>query len=99
MVHQELGHREAARRCLQRVTYLQPDFVLAHFALGNMALAESRHADAKRHFTYTLELLQRCSSEEPLPESDGTTVAALAEIITTLLTMPQRHELAEGAGK
>ncbi len=99
MVHQELGHRDAARQCLQRVTYLQPDFVLAHFAMGNMALSEARPAEAKRHFTNALELLQRRPPEEPLPESDGTTAAALAEIISTLLAMPRPPELAEGTNK
>jgi chemotaxis protein methyltransferase CheR len=99
MVHQELGHRGAARQCLRHVTYLQPDFVLAHFALGNMALAEARQTEAKRHFTNALELLQRSPPEEPLPESDGTTAAALTEIISALLATPPRGELSEGVSK
>ena len=34
VVLQELGDNERARRSLQRAIYLQPGFVLAHFALG-----------------------------------------------------------------
>ena len=50
MVLQELGERGRARAALQRAIYLQPEFTLAHFALGNCARAEARHAGSATPF-------------------------------------------------
>jgi chemotaxis protein methyltransferase CheR len=82
MVHQELGDREQARRSLQRAIYLDADFVLAHFALGNLA---ERGQRVNRHFHHALELLRRMPASEIVPESDGLTAGRLSEIIATLL--------------
>ena len=57
MILQEQGQRLPARRALERALYLEPDFVLAHFALGNLARHEARERDAERHFRTTLRLL------------------------------------------
>jgi len=95
MVHQELGHPEKARKALQRVLYLQPDFVLAHFGLGNIALTQNRHTDSIRHLTHTLELLQKAPPNESVPESGGTTAAALIEIVEAVLLLQQQREPAD----
>jgi chemotaxis protein methyltransferase CheR len=84
MVLQELGERAAARASLQRAIYLQPEFTLAHFALGNCARAEARHADAQRHFANAARLLQGHPSDETLPQSEGLTAGRLREIISSL---------------
>jgi chemotaxis protein methyltransferase CheR len=88
MILQEMGEREAARRSLHRAVYLQPDFALAHFALGNLARAELRSTEANRHYANALHVLRGCPPDEPLPESDGMTAGRLAEIIATVLTLP-----------
>ncbi|HEY4443246.1 MAG TPA: CheR family methyltransferase [Steroidobacteraceae bacterium] len=90
MIMQEMGEREAARDSLQRAVYLQPDFVLAHFALGNLARAEARTAQANKHFANALHLLRSCPPDALLPESDGMSAGRLAEIVTTLLAQPDR---------
>lgn len=90
IVLQELGRLEAARRSLQRVVYLRPQFALAHFALGNLARGGERPAEANRHFANALYALQGQPPEELLPESDGMTVEQLVGIITTLLALPDR---------
>jgi chemotaxis protein methyltransferase CheR len=87
VVLQELGRRDEARQALQRAIYLQPELVLAHFALGNLARAAGLAAEANRHFTNALSLLRRCPADEPLPESDGLTAGRLEEIINSLLAM------------
>jgi chemotaxis protein methyltransferase CheR len=84
-VLQELGQREDARRSLRRVIYLQPRFALAHFALGNLARADERPAEANRHFENALSVLAGLPAHEPLPESDGMTAEQLASIIGTLI--------------
>ena len=87
IVLQELGHTAEAHRSLQQALYLHPQFVLAHFALGNLARADGRHDEARRHFNHTLELLRDCAPEELLPESDGLTAGRLEEILTALLAL------------
>jgi chemotaxis protein methyltransferase CheR len=90
MILQEMGEREAARNSLHRAVYLQPDFVLAHFLLGNLARADARTAQANKHFANTLHLLRGCSPNALLPESGGMTAGRLVEIIATLLAQPDR---------
>jgi chemotaxis protein methyltransferase CheR len=90
MILQEMGERQAARDSLHRAVYLQPDFALAHFALGNLARAEARTAQANKHFANALHLLHRWPPDALLPESDGMSAGRLVEIITTLLAPPDR---------
>jgi len=98
-VLQEMGARETARRALQRAVYLQPDFALAHFVLGNFAHANAHPAEAHRHFANALHVLRDCPPDALLPESDGLTAGRLVEIITTLLAQPDRADPAGGAPK
>jgi chemotaxis protein methyltransferase CheR len=87
MILQEMGERQAARESLHRAVYLQPDFALAHFALGNLARAEARTAQANKHFANTLHLLRSWPPDALLPESDGMSAGRLVEIITSLLAL------------
>ena len=91
MILQEMGESEAAKDSLHRAIYLQPDFVLAHFALGNAARSEARAGEATRHFSNALHALGNCPPDLVLPESDGMTAGRLAEIITTLLARAARE--------
>ena len=91
MILQEMGEREAAKNSLHRAIYLQPDFALAHFALGNAARSEARAGEAARHFANALHALGSCPPGLDLPESDGMTAGRLAEIITTLLARAARE--------
>jgi len=84
-VLQELGDRDSARRALQRCLFLNPDFALAHFALGTLERSDARHAEATRHFENAQRLLSARPADELLPESEGLTVQHLTSIITTLL--------------
>jgi chemotaxis protein methyltransferase CheR len=80
----ELGHQDDARGALQRVLYLEPTFVLAHFALGSLARSRDRHDEADRHFANTLDLLGRLLPHDVLPESDGLTAGRLTETIAAM---------------
>jgi chemotaxis protein methyltransferase CheR len=84
MVLQELGDRAGARAALQCAVYLQPEFTLAHFALGNHARAEARVAEARRHFANAAHQLRNLAPDELVPESEGLTAGRLREIITAL---------------
>ena len=83
----EQGDPEQARRSLQRAIYLHPEFVLAHFALGNLARRGGRNGEADKHFANALHLLARLPPDTLLPESDGLTAARLTETITALTSL------------
>lgn len=80
---QEQGQSETAERALVRALYLEPDFALAHFALGNLCLSGGRQRDARRHFDNALSLLRACPADALLPESDGLSAGRLVEIIAS----------------
>lgn len=87
IVLQELGDGEQARHSLQRALYLDPQFVLAHFALGNLARGCGKTAEANKHFANALRLLGDAQPDEVIPESDGLTAGRLHEIIGSLIVM------------
>lgn len=83
-IRQEQGQIESAMQSLIRTLYLDPDFVLAHFALGNLCLSQNRVREAERHFDNALSLLYSLPNGELLPDSDGLTAGGLMEIITSV---------------
>lgn len=78
----ELADRPQARRSFQRAIYLQPDLVLAHYALGTLARGLGEREQAIRHFANARHLLARLRPADLLPESDGLTAGRLAETMT-----------------
>lgn len=87
---QEQGRHDIAIQSLMRALYLDPDFVLAHFALGNLHQSQGRLREAQRYFGNVLLLLRKHPQDEILAESDGLTAGRLAEIATSLLaSLPQ----------
>jgi chemotaxis protein methyltransferase CheR len=82
---QEIGRLDDARRDLQRAIYLQPDLVLAHFALGNLARGGGHAAESAKHFANASRLLRSHPADAPLPHSDGLTAGRLAEIVNSVL--------------
>ena len=87
MVLRELGKPDEAQRSLQRAIYLQPEFALAHVALGNLA----PDAQANRHFENALRILRARPPQEAVPESDGLTAVRLTEMVTALLAGKDRR--------
>ncbi len=85
----EMGRREKEADALRKVIYLKPDFALAHFALGNLCLAQGRKKAAMRHFGNASSILDKLPRDEVLPESEGMAAGRLADIIGR---MRDRHE-------
>jgi chemotaxis protein methyltransferase CheR len=77
----EQGEREGARASLRRAVFLDPGFVLAHFALGNLARRDERSAEAARHFANVQHLLEGCQPGELVPQGEGLSVGRLAQIL------------------
>jgi chemotaxis protein methyltransferase CheR len=80
----EQGAPEPARSSLQRAIYLDPDFVLAHFALGDLARRRGKPEEADKHFANALDLLSRQPPDALVPESDGLSAGRLAQTISSM---------------
>ncbi len=89
VIQLELSDHEQARHSLQRAIYLQPGFVVAHFALGSLARSRGRQHEAGRHFGNTRHLLAGLHPGALLPESDGLTAGRLIDAIAA---MPARGD-------
>lgn len=85
----ERGDNAAAESALQRAIYLDSGFVLAHFALGQLARAGGDALQAGRHFKRALGLLQRLAADEPLPGADELTAGRLRETLHSLTMQPE----------
>ena len=87
---QEQGQHDNAIRSLMRALYLDPDFVLAHFALGNLHQSQGRYREAQRYFGNVSLLLRTHPPDETLLEADGLKAGRLAEIVSSLQeSLPQ----------
>lgn len=87
----ECGDAEAARAALRRALYLRPGFVMAHFALGNLARDVGQADEARRHFSNALEALRCGDPDAPVPESDGVSARRLAETIAAMTAAETRR--------
>jgi chemotaxis protein methyltransferase CheR len=76
--------REAAKH-LRQALYLDPQFVLAHVALGTQARREGKGLEATKHFENALALLRARRPEELVREAEGITAGRLEEIVRATL--------------
>jgi len=81
IILQEQNLVDEAIASLKRTLYLDPNFVLAHFALGNLALQQRKLRGAAKYFDNALSLLSTYRQEDILPDSDGITAGRLMEVI------------------
>jgi chemotaxis protein methyltransferase CheR len=84
MILQEKGAFAEAREALRRALFLDHDFVVAHFALGNLTRQQGRPRDAARSLATARTLLQKYAPEAELPEADGVTAGRLLALIETI---------------
>ena len=76
---------DEAKAALKRVLYLDPDFVLAHFALGRLAQKRGQTQAAQKSFGNALALLGAFDPADLLPEAEGLTVGRLRQIMQAAL--------------
>lgn len=89
---QEQDELSEAALSLKNAIYLDQEFVMAHFALGNVALRQGNTREARKHFNNVLALLEGYSSDEPLPEAEGITTGRLREIVLSTIAMRRLGE-------
>ncbi|MDA8388698.1 MAG: tetratricopeptide repeat protein [Nitrospiraceae bacterium] len=77
----EMGREDESKTCLGRALYLDQDFALAHFALGNLARRRGMKRQSERHFKNALSILRACRPDNIVAESEGITAERMIEII------------------
>lgn len=79
---------EGALRSLRNALYIDHDYLLAYFALGNLCRRRGELKEAEQSFANALRLLRERDPHEVLPETDGMTAGSLAQLITDLSHRP-----------
>jgi len=92
LILQEDGKAAEAAKSLERGLYLDPDFVMAHYALGNLAFRRGERKKSIRHFKNAVRLLTDLPEEQSVPESDGVSAGRLREIMRTLAKAKARQK-------
>jgi chemotaxis protein methyltransferase CheR len=77
----EMGREDESKTCLGRALYLDQDFALAHFALGNLSRRRGMKKESGRHFENALSILKKYRPDDILTESEGITAERMIEII------------------
>jgi len=76
--------------CLQRAIFIDSDFVLAYYTLGNILLSQKDFASAKKSYRNVLNILEKFHPDDLVPESDGISVSRLKNIVETII---HQHKL------
>lgn len=84
----EQGQTEGAAACLKQALYLDQNFILAHFALGNVYRRDGHTDLAAQHFRIAARLLRACAPDTSLPSAEGLRAAQLLSIIETMEPAP-----------
>jgi chemotaxis protein methyltransferase CheR len=78
---QELDESNEAIVSLRKAIYIDPDYIMGHFTLGNLFTRIGKIKNADRYFKNVLDLLSRCAKDDILPESEGLSVKHIREIV------------------
>lgn len=81
IILEQQGDTDAAIQSLKHALFIDHNYLLAYFALGNLCRRSGDHRESERNFSNALRLLERRPPEEVLPEADGMTAGGLAELI------------------
>ncbi len=78
----ELNLLDEAISELNKIIYLDPNFVLAYFTLGNIAVTQERRQAARKYYSIVLALTNLYDENDILPGSEGSlTAASIRDII------------------
>ncbi len=84
-IQQELGENGAALISLRQAIFLEPEYILAHFALGNIHQQSGSHLQAKRCFHRVIDLLESVNQSSEIQDSDGLMAGQLKTITKSIL--------------
>ncbi len=78
---QENNQTDEAITEIKHAIYIDPDFVLPYFSLGNIYQKQGNLKSAKKCFQNAIDLLSKCNQDDILFESEGLTAGRFKEII------------------
>lgn len=81
LILQENNQLVEAAASLRNAIFLDPNFVLSYYTLGNLYQRLGNDKNAKKCNEAALSILAKLSSQDTLPESEGLTVGRLKEIV------------------
>lgn len=81
VILEEQGRSDAAIDSLKQTLYLDPNFVLAHFSLGNLCRRQHREREAIKHFANAIDLLRAYPRDAILLESAGISAGHLSDML------------------
>lgn len=84
-IQQELGNIDESVVSLKKAIYLDSDFIIAYFDLGNLYLKQKKLKEAFKNFQITGELLSSFGEEEIIPYSENITVGMLKQIMKNIV--------------
>ena len=83
-IEQEKTRDKEAIQALKQAIFLDPEFIMAHMALGNILKQHGKSEDSKRCYANASQLLSGRDGDEIVPDSDGLTVGQLLNIVRSL---------------
>lgn len=89
MVFLELGELGRALKAFKHTLFLQPEHILAHVNLAQVAGRQNQFRLRDKHLDNATNLLKRLAPDAVVPEADGLSASHLLELITK----PQAQEL------
>jgi len=92
IILEQQGELAAAATSLKNVLFIDQEYLLAYFALGNLSRQGGDESGSQRNFANALQLLERRDPREVLPEAEGMTAGHLVQIIRTMTKGRSAHE-------
>jgi chemotaxis protein methyltransferase CheR len=86
-IMQELGRIPEAVTALTQTLYLDPGFVLAYFAMGNIALRQGDARKSTKYFENVLSILSTRTQDDVLLGDGDISTGRLAEIIRSTISV------------
>jgi Methylase of chemotaxis methyl-accepting proteins len=83
-IQQELENFNDAISSLKKAIYLNSDFIMAYFDLGNLNLKQEKYKEASKNFRNVHTLLDNLNEKDIIPYSDEMTVGMLKQIIDNI---------------
>ena len=71
---QELEKSQEAIKSLRQAIFINPDYLMGHFTLGNLFFKQGEIKKAKRHFMNAIELIDTMPNSDSPVESEGLSV-------------------------
>jgi len=85
VINMERGNEENAVKSLKKCLYADPNYILAHFTMGNILQRQNQKEDALRHFKIAQTLLEQHQPEDIVSEEEGLTAGRLREVVRMIV--------------